>query len=243
MTTRSVVSSPQKTRYRPDIDGLRAIAVFAVVLYHLHAPALPSGFLGVDIFFVISGFVVTQSLVQKPPANWADYLWGFYARRIKRLMPALMSCVGLTSLMIVFIVEDPETSLRTGMTALVGTANMYLYAVAGDYFGQRAELNPFTQTWSLAVEEQFYLGFPLLLAWCGLTRDPRRYGNRVAQAVVGAAVLLSLLAYLALRRESPSAAFYWMPARFWQLGLGALVFMRLHTSSAHNKEVPVFTSL
>jgi peptidoglycan/LPS O-acetylase OafA/YrhL len=211
------------SRYRPDIDGLRAIAVLAVLFNHLHPDLPPSGFLGVDVFFVISGFVVTASLQARPMLNPAAFLLGFYQRRVKRLLPALLLCV-LSMAVITALVIPPTgpeltTSLRTAATALIGVSNLYLWRTSSDYFGSSAHLNPFTHTWSLGVEEQFYLLFPLLVLVLGASN--RRLGLGLL-ALSLASLVLHL--HLSINGEVASA-FYLMPARFWELGIGALAFL------------------
>ncbi|MGB7564874.1 MAG: acyltransferase, partial [Prochlorococcaceae cyanobacterium] len=146
--------------YRKDIDGLRAIAVVAVIVNHFNKGLLPNGFLGVDIFFVISGFVITSSLAGKQSAGIGEFLVGFLTRRIKRLVPALVLCVVISGALIGMVNPEPQASLRTGIAALFGLSNFYLLQQATDYFAPSTELNIFTQTWSLGVEEQFYLLFP-----------------------------------------------------------------------------------
>jgi peptidoglycan/LPS O-acetylase OafA/YrhL len=144
-----------KSRYRPEIDGLRAFAVVAVIVNHFNKEILPNGYLGVDIFFVISGFVITSSLYQRPSKNFKDFISGFYERRIKRLVPALSVYVLTTSIAICLFNPKPYLSLWTGLTSLFGLSNLYLLDKATDYFAQSTELNIFTHTWSLGVEEQF----------------------------------------------------------------------------------------
>jgi peptidoglycan/LPS O-acetylase OafA/YrhL len=156
------VSAAAESAYRPEIDGLRAIAVIAVIINHISKDALPSGHLGVDIFFVISGFVITRSLLSRDEPSLGSFLSTFYARRFKRILPALVLCVLLTSLAICAVAPYPGASLATGMAALLGVSNLYLYANTTDYFSLSADLNAFLQTWSLGVEEQFYVLFPLV---------------------------------------------------------------------------------
>ena len=107
-----------KSRYRPEIDGLRAFAVIAVIINHFNKEILPNGYLGVDIFFVISGFVITSSLYQRPNKNFKDFISGFYERRIKRLVPALSVFILITSFTICLFKPNPILTLRTGLTSL-----------------------------------------------------------------------------------------------------------------------------
>lgn len=149
--------------YRPEVDGLRAVAVIAVILNHTSSALLPSGFLGVDVFFVISGYVITASIQGRQSSSAPTFLLAFYARRIKRLLPALVACVAITSLLISLFNPAPATALKTGLSALAGVSNFYLIDQAADYFADATKLNPFIHTWSLGVEEQFYLVFPALI--------------------------------------------------------------------------------
>jgi peptidoglycan/LPS O-acetylase OafA/YrhL len=160
-----------KSRYRPEIDGLRALAVIAVIINHFNKNILPSGYLGVDIFFVISGFVITSSLAGHPSENFADFVLGFYTRRIKRLVPALVLFVTITSLLTVLLIPNPGLMLKLGRSALFGLSNITLYQGATNYFAVSAELNPFTHTWSLGVEEQFYVLLPFLVWFTGFGRN------------------------------------------------------------------------
>ena len=161
MVSIDIEESSIKSRYRPEIDGLRAFAVVAVIINHFNKEILPNGYLGVDIFFVISGFVITSSLYQRPSENFKDFISWFYERRIKRLVPALSVFVLITSIGICLFNPNPGTSLLTGQTSLFGLSNVFLLHKATDYFAQSTELNVFTHTWSLGVEEQFYILFPL----------------------------------------------------------------------------------
>jgi peptidoglycan/LPS O-acetylase OafA/YrhL len=156
------VHSDRKHQYRPEIDGLRAFAVIAVILNHIDTRILPSGYLGVDIFFVISGFVITASLVSTSHVSLRSLLARFYARRARRLLPALLVFILVISLLICLVNPAPADTLLTGMSALFGGSNLFLMQRSADYFAPSTQLNAFTHTWSLGVEEQFYFLYPLL---------------------------------------------------------------------------------
>lgn len=215
-----------KSDYRPEIDGVRALAVISVIINHFNKALLPSGYLGVDIFFVISGYVISSSLYKNSGKSFADFILGFYARRVKRIVPALAVCVLLTSVLICLFDSTPKASLRTGIASLFGASNLYLLKQAADYFGGSAQLNAFTHTWSLGVEEQFYLFLPLLFWMTGFGRGREHYWNRLCGALDLLAVC-SLALFVQMSIMHPSAAFYLMPTRFWELGLGCLLFVIL----------------
>src|SRR5690554_3169726 len=160
--------------YVPAIDGLRAIAVLAVMVYHLNTSWLPGGFAGVDVFFVISGYVVSRSLVGRTGESFGQFLAGFYSRRIRRIIPALIVCLLVTSLFTVLFIPESwlsSTIRQVGLYAFFGLSNLALVWYQDDYFSPRAEFNPFVHTWSLGVEEQFYFIFPVLMffwfRYCG----------------------------------------------------------------------------
>ena len=216
-----------KGRYRPEIDGLRAFAVIAVIINHFNTDILPGGYLGVDIFFVISGFVITSSLYKRPSKNFRDFISRFYKRRIKRLVPALSVFVFITSIAICFFNPKPSASLITGLTSLFGLSNLYLFKHSTDYFAQTTELNVFTHTWSLGVEEQFYILFPFLIWFSGFGRQTKK-GARNLILLVGALTITSLIGFLYLYTKNQPAAYFLMPTRFWEMASGCLLFIGLH---------------
>ena len=213
-----------KSRYRPEIDGLRAFAVIAVIINHFNKEILPNGYLGVDIFFVISGFVITSSLYQRPSKNFKDFISGFYERRIKRLVPALSAFVLITSIAICLFNPAPDTSLKTGLTSLFGLSNLYLFKISTDYFASSTELNVFTHTWSLGVEEQFYILFPFLIWLSGFGRHTKN-GTRNLFLTIGALAIASLIGFLYFYPINQSAAYFLMPTRFWEMASGCLLFL------------------
>lgn len=213
----------EKLAYRADVDGLRAVAVLAVIAAHLPEKFLPSGFLGVDVFFAISGFVVTASLLSQKSTRLVPLYSGFLTRRIKRLLPALTVCVAVTSTVVLLTDPFPAASINAGLAALFGFANIVLFFFELDYFSPSSLFNAFTHTWSLGVEEQFYVVFPMFV-WLFYYRMSKASVKALALAmVVGGLVSLGL--FTLLYEDHRAAAFFLMPARIWELGVGALVFL------------------
>lgn len=210
--------------YRSDIDGLRAIAVIAVIINHFDKRLLPGGFLGVDLFFVISGYVITASLVRNRVENLWSFLIGFYMRRIRRLVPALASMVAVVSVLICLVNPNPGLSLQTGLASLIGFSNLLLYKLKTDYFAGSTELNVFTHTWSLGVEEQFYLLFPILFWVSGYGSSQQKSGRNLFTQVMAWLALASLLCFVWLKISRPDAAFFLLPSRFWEMAVGSILF-------------------
>jgi peptidoglycan/LPS O-acetylase OafA/YrhL len=221
-----VDQAKSKSRYRPEIDGIRALAVIAVIINHFNKEIYPGGYLGVDIFFVISGFVITSSLAGRSSKDFGDFLLEFYSRRVKRIIPALLVFVLPTGLLISIFNPDPKISLYTGIASLFGVSNIFLQGQATDYFADSTELNVFTHTWSLGVEEQFYFLFPFLLWFSGFTRNAESSARRLfgATAILS---LVSFVAFLIFQRLDEPMAYFSMPSRFWEIGAGSLLFLSL----------------
>jgi peptidoglycan/LPS O-acetylase OafA/YrhL len=203
--------------YRPDIDGLRAVAVLSVILYHAGVPGWGGGFVGVDVFFVISGYLITRIIAQERALGQFSVL-KFYERRARRILPALFvmmaaSCVAAWFLL---VPEDMQRFSMSVMAVPMFVSNL-LFAKGGGYFDPQSETLPLLHTWSLGVEEQYYLFFPwlVLLLW--------RWGPRVQMWVLMALAVLSLgLAQLFLLSH-PSQVFYGLPTRAWELLAGAVL--------------------
>ena len=220
-----------KSSYRPEIDGLRAFAVVAVIINHFNKDILPGGYLGVDIFFVISGYVITSSLYERPNKDFNDFISGFYERRIKRLVPALSVFVLITSIAICLFNPSPRGSLLTGLASLFGLSNIYLLNNSTDYFAQSTELNVFTHTWSLGVEEQFYILFPFLIWFSGFGQQTKN-GARNLFLAVGALTIASLIGFLYLYPTNQPMAYFLMPSRFWEMAAGCLIFIGFQKRSS-----------
>lgn len=211
--------------YIPAIDGLRAVAVVSVILFHLNNNLLPGGFAGVDVFFVISGFVVTGSLMDKRFQRLSDLLLYFYARRLVRIMPALIVMLLVTTLLYDLFIPNAwltQSIDSVAKSAFFGMSNIQLMWENDAYFSPRAEFNPFTHTWSLGIEEQFYLAFPFLIFWHQRQKASEQSRRRVT-AAVAALSIVSLLSCAWLTMWQPKQAFYSIPSRFWELGTGMVL--------------------
>ena len=210
-------------RYRPDIDGLRAMAVVPVLLYHAGVAPFTGGYVGVDIFFVISGYLITSVILEDLRTGRFSILT-FYARRIRRIFPALFAllfvcfCVGAVLLM-------PADFRRLGasIAAMTLFASNLLFAHQAGYFDTGADTNPLLHTWSLAVEEQYYLVFPLLMAAIPLI------GARVLRVVLIALAGLSFAWSVVHLAHDPNGAFYLPGGRAWELLLGAMISVHAHS--------------
>jgi peptidoglycan/LPS O-acetylase OafA/YrhL len=198
-------------KHLPAIDGLRAIAVLAVVLYH--AKLIPAGFVGVDVFFVISGYLITRLLAEEYAATGRIDFVAFYARRARRILPALAVVILATLGLSVLLLPDAGDVAKSAAAASAFVANLWFQAQTSDYWAQSSETMPLLHLWSLSVEEQFYLAWPVVLI---LAR------RKPVAALAGLAVVSLAYAEWMLLGE-PSAAFYQMPARAWELALGGLV--------------------
>jgi peptidoglycan/LPS O-acetylase OafA/YrhL len=212
--------------YRADIEGLRAIAILLVLAAHAGVPWLAGGFVGVDVFFVLSGFLITGLLLREIAGTGPVALADFYLRRLRRLMPALVAMVVVVS-PIAAIVLAPGQQLGQSSAAAMAVlwlSNVYFAFAQLDYFSADANSNLFLHTWSLGVEEQFYLLWPALLLWVlGKHRGLERL-THLRSAMLGVAAL-SLLSCLVLTPRAPQLAFYMMPMRAWEFAIGALVWL------------------
>jgi len=212
-----------KGEYRPEINGLRAAAVLAATINNFWEEILPSGYLGVDIFAVISGYAITASLYGRTQNSLREFLATFYSRRCKRLIPALVFMVAV--ICIVSIFTSPagawKVTFSTGASSLVGLSNFYLIMQSSDYFSFDAKLNPFTATWSLSCEEQYYLVFPLLAWFSGFSGGMNSGIRRLTLIILGLSAA-SFVAFTWLWHINPTNAYYLMPTRFWEIGAGCL---------------------
>lgn len=223
--------------YRPDIDGLRAVAVLAVVLYHAFPEALPGGFVGVDVFFVISGFLITSIIVREAQSGSISFS-RFYDRRFRRIAPALF-VVLVASLIYGYFTLLPETFSRLAeqvAASAFGVANIY-YLLHSGYFDPSSETQPMLHIWSLSVEEQFYLLWPVVIALCWkfASRNTRAVTVAILAVIFGA----SLAASIYIMKVDQSLAFYLMPTRAWELALGGLLVFSPLLTGAYARLAPL----
>lgn len=207
------------SNYRPDIDGLRAIAVLSVIFYHLGKRWLPGGFVGVDVFFVISGFLITSHILEE--VNRGQFsLAAFYSRRIKRIAPAMLVVVGVTLLAakLLMLPDDAAAAAKSGVWSLSSLANVFFWRHQGTgYFAAQGEDLPLLHLWSLGVEEQFYILWPLLLLLLYRAARARTFLLGMAIAAAGSFALGNLLF-----SHDPSFVYYMLPTRAGELLIGAI---------------------
>ncbi|MGK9167093.1 acyltransferase [Inquilinus limosus] len=207
--------------YRKDIDGLRAVAVVPVVLYHAGISLLGGGFVGVDVFFVISGYLITSILANDIETDRFSIV-SFYERRARRIFPALFTMMLISSIVftIIMLSSDLLAFAKSIIAAVSFTSNILFYREFG-YFAVSSAFKPLLHTWSLAVEEQFYILFPILLYV--LSKAGRWKRNATLTAIVGLSLAINVwgIAY------HPNATFYLLPARAWELLLGSLLALNV----------------
>ncbi|MGF6207813.1 acyltransferase family protein [Pseudomonas frederiksbergensis] len=212
-----------QNNYRRDIDGLRAVAVVAVLIHHLKPSLLPGGFVGVDIFFVISGFLITSQVYAEIKRKTFS-LKGFYQRRINRIVPALITVLLASVIAGVFILS-PVDLIRLNVSALfslMGVSNIYIWMKYGNYFAADATEAPLLHTWSLGIEEQFYVIWPLFIVL--LVRLAPRY----VLPIVGLGVMVAVGISEYGTGLFVTAAYYLLPTRFFELMLGGLLGIYLY---------------
>jgi peptidoglycan/LPS O-acetylase OafA/YrhL len=221
-----------QSKYRADVDGLRAVAVLAVLLNHLYPAWLPGGFAGVDIFFVISGFVITGKIYPEA-ADGRFSFKQFYKRRINRIVPALMAVLAVTG-MLGAILLSPADLVRLAIctiSSVLSVSNIYLWREYGNYFSANAGEAPLLHTWSLGVEEQFYVVWPFVIVALARLRPGRAAVLLALMAVAGA-----MASEFAVNRVA-SASYYLLPTRFFELMMGGLLAFPVLGGLARNVQI------
>ena len=216
------------SEYLPYIDGLRALAVLAVIIYHMNHQWLPGGFSGVDVFFVISGFVVSAAQKHYAGASLAGFATHFYARRVQRIVPAVLMFLVVASIVCALFIPGSwlsDTNEETGLYAFFGLSNFILASASNDYFSPRTDYNPFTHTWSLGVEEQFYVAFPLLFfLWAAGEWRSLRHVSTFAFVTL---LIASLGVAWWFASENPTLGYYMIVSRFWELAVGVVLYQAM----------------
>ena len=210
-------ATPIKHTYIGSIDGLRAVAVLLVLLFHLDIAYVHSGFIGVDAFFVISGFLITRNITKSVEGGKFSFL-DFYFRRAARLMPSVLTVVLLTLAAGFFFLSATDYN-RLGFSSFLSSislSNIFFWTEAG-YFAQASDTKPLLHTWSLAVEEQFYLIWPIFLVAC------LAFGRRMLLISMAALGLLSFIGAIYFHRENPDMVFFLAPFRVFQFAIGGLI--------------------
>ena len=214
-----VVDVKENMKYRPDVDGLRAVAVLPVVLFHSGIAGFGGGFVGVDVFFVISGYVITLRLLSDLEQGRFSII-DFYERRVRRIFPALFFMIGLTTIAASVLLLPPnfEDFSKSAVATALFVSNMYFWKFSG-YFEPSALLRPLLHTWSLAVEEQYYIFMPIAMYLA------YRFARAKWLLVFLPVALLSFALSVYATTTAPTANFFFLPTRAWELLLGAMLVL------------------
>jgi peptidoglycan/LPS O-acetylase OafA/YrhL len=215
--------SGKETRFRPDIEGLRAFAVLIVIAFHAGLRPVSGGFIGVDVFFVLSGYLIIGLLLADLEKLGHIRMVRFYARRARRLLPASALMVVATILAACFLLDPFEQDVlwKSALATVTYSSNLFFAYTSGDYFGHKLSSNPFLHTWSLAVEEQFYFVWPVLMLV--LFKISRR--RSILAILTALLTIASFAACVVLTRRASYLAFFLLPARVWEFSAGGLASM------------------
>ena len=205
------------TKYRPEIDGLRTIAVLAVILFHLNSNFLIGGYYGVDVFFVISGYLITGILIKSIESDTFK-MASFWLKRVKRIIPLLLTVIITTIIALPFLLFRPAFNdvLKDIMPSIFSFFNFHAYFNFGDYWEKTADQSYFLHTWSLSVEEQFYLIYPVVLIII------HKYFKTFLKPLV-LITFISLGIFLYFVNIKTQLTFYMLPSRIWELSIGGVI--------------------
>lgn len=222
---------PHINKYRDDIDGLRGVAVVAVILNHLSKSIFTAGYLGVDVFFVISGYVITMSIMNSNHSNRHEFITTFFKKRTKRLLPALLFYIIVMAIIVSLVEPSVDDNFITAVFAVFGLSNLFFYSTTNNYFTDLPINNAFLHTWSLGVEEQFYLLFAVLI----YTFYNKKYIKNNLIILLSISIIIFLILFILL--HDGNKYYYLSPLRIWQFGFGinAYIFLsRTHISCKYN---------
>jgi peptidoglycan/LPS O-acetylase OafA/YrhL len=213
------------------IDSLRAIAVLAVIFNHLGTNIFYSGYLGVDLFFVISGYVITNKYITLDPKNLKIFYYDFLFFRVKRILPVLLFFISVTSIFVYLVDYNYKETLKVAIFSTIALSNAYLYTNSLDYFSEDSSLNSFTHTWSLGIEEQFYLIFPFLIY--ALIK------NKINKYFIVFLTASSAILFFFNQVSNPDGTYYLLQYRFWQIALGCLIVIFREQFKFIGKKLPL----
>ena len=214
----TVVTKPSQLGWRSHIDGMRAISILCVLLYHVGASQFSGGFVGVDVFFVISGFLISKVIYDDIAASGQFHIANFYERRVRRILPVFV-VVTFATIVAGYFLLLPDDYAQLGKSVIYATgfaANIFFY-LTSSYFGPAADTQPLLHYWSLGVEEQFYVVFPMLVLACS------KFAPRLLAPSIFAIAIFSLALAEYCVRTAPTAAFYLAPQRAWELMAGSIL--------------------
>lgn len=232
------LSSESSRSIRHDIQGLRALAILLVLLFHAGFPLVSGGYIGVDVFFVISGYLITRMLFYEKEQTGSINIPAFYARRIRRLLPAASVTLAVTALGIFALYSPLEQHqlIRSFFASVVYVSNMWFAYQSTDYLGDNVEIDPFLHTWSLSVEEQFYLFWPFLILLLPLNRGKTPAFRQFF--MLGVTVFfISLFSSIFIGNISQPWAFFASPLRAWEFAIGSLAFCIDHRKTVFSAVV------
>ena len=233
MNARENIGKVKSLTYRREVDGIRALAVVPVILFHAGFERFSGGYVGVDVFFVISGYLIT-SLILAEMQSGTFSLARFYERRARRILPSMFFVMAASFVAAwILLLPDPMEEFSRSLVAVATFASNVLFWSEAGYFNTANELKPLLHTWSLAVEEQFYVLFPLLMlvGW--------RFGRKSIVAALGTIFVASLTLAQMESRSTPEAAFFLLPGRAWELSMGSMLAFYLANRPAIGCPRPV----
>lgn len=209
---------------QPMVEALRALAIVAVVANHVAPSILPGGFLGVDVFFVISGYVISKVIIGS--VDKKGFLTDFYAKRFSRIAPLFIFAMAIGTILAVTFIDPLSinywTNITTSLSSIFGLSNFFLILEQNNYFSSLSTYNVFTHTWSLCVEMQFYLIFPIIFSFTKRLQTIKR--EKIAPAVILFISAVSFALFVYLYNKNPMFSYYLMPTRFWEFGAGSLSY-------------------
>lgn len=237
-------TAPGDRRFRPDVEGLRAIAIALVVLFHAGVPGLTGGFVGVDVFFVLSGFVITGLLLRERISSGRNSILAFYGRRARRIIPAATLVIIVTVLAtyhwLGFLMGG--TTARDGRAAATFWVNFHFIALGTNYWTSQLPPSPLQNYWSLSVEEQFYVVYPAIFIGVAAMVVPRFDFRHRINSILAAAIVVSFWWSIAQTSSNATAAYFSPFTRAWELALGALVAINArHLANLPSRAAAVIT--